>query len=427
MKTSNTLKQERASLIQEQQNLTATARTANRELNEDETATFRATQTKIEGYAQLIKDAEAREANDALMADTRGVQVNTGAAPTKEEKEAAQPFSFIRAINNARKGKDQTGAELSALESGLDEINQRGLTVQDNVSVAIPSDMLVSQRDISVTGDAGTKGGALVATVPTVVMPLLPKLKLQEMGANVMTGLVGNLKLLSGDEFTFSYVGENEEVTSTDTVVDGVTLSPKRLSGIVDISNQWLIQTTPAAEAHVKMLIANGIETAMVKAFIAGGGTDGPDGLYDTIATNVQTGTAGAPTWEDVVGLETLIKSANASDSNLYYLSDPALMGKLKTTKKDAGSGIFLSENGMLNGRKHTASTLVGTLDSGASHPLIYGDFAQATIGFWSGVSFIVDNVTQAAKGKTRLIFNIYNDVAVANEKAFAIRKNFTV
>lgn len=81
----------------------------------------------------------------------------------------------------------------------------------------------------------------------------------------------------------------------------------------------------------------------------------------------------------------------------------------------------------MLNGHKHVSSSLVPTLDSGASHPLIFGDFGQATVGFWSGVSFIVDPLTQATKGKTRLIFNIYNDVAVANEKAFAIRKNFTV
>ena len=175
------------------------------------------------------------------------------------------------------------------------------------------------------------------------------------------------------------------------------------------------------------MLIANGIQNAITSAFINGPGGVAPTGLYTAISTTVQSGSAGAPTWDDVVGLETLIKSANATESNLYYLSDPALMGKLKTTKKDAGSGIFLSEGGLLNGRNHIASTLVPALDIGASHPLIYGDFGQATVGFWTGVSFIVDTLTQATKGKTRLIFNIYNDVAVANEKAFSIRKNLTV
>ena len=297
----------------------------------------------------------------------------------------------------------------------------------EGISVAIPSEMLMNQRAQTVTGDSGTKGGEFVASVPSDVMPLLPSLKIEEMGATVMTGLTGNLKLLSGDEFTFSYVAENAEVSPTDVVIDGVDLKPRRLSGVVDISNQWLIQTTPAAEAHVKMLISNGIQNAITTAFINGPGGVAPTGLYSAITTNVQVGSAADPAWEDVVGLETLIKSANATEANLYYLSDPSLMGKLKTTKKDAGSGIFLSEGGKLNGRNHIASTLVSTLDAGASHPLIYGDFGQATVGFWSGVSFIVDTLTQATKGKTRLIFNVYNDVAVANEKAFAIRKNFTV
>ena len=74
-------------------------------------------------------------------------------------------------------------------------------------------------------------------------------------------------------------------------------------------------------EANVKALIAAGIEAAIVRAAINGGGTDGPTGMYDSITTNVQAGTAAAATWADIVGLETLIQSANATDDNLYYLS----------------------------------------------------------------------------------------------------------
>jgi HK97 family phage major capsid protein len=425
MKNSVELQQERASLITAQKTLVNLAKAEeNRSLSSDENVKFDGLQSQIESLDTDISRALKFEANERSAAAENGKII--GAVPATEPKKQER-FSFIRAINNARKNKEQTGAEKAALEAGVSELQSRGLGMPEGISVAIPSEMLMSQRAQTVTGDSGTKGGEFVATVPSAVMPLLPSLKIEEMGATVMTGLTGNLKLLSGDEFTFSYVAENAEVSPTDVVVDGVDLKPRRLSGVVDISNQWLIQTTPAAEAHVKMLIANGIQNAITTAFINGPGGVAPTGLYTTITTNVQTGGAADPTWDDVVGLETLIKSANATEANLYYLSDPSLMGKLKTTKKDAGSGIFLSEGGNLNGRNHIASTLVPTLDAGASHPLIYGDFGQATVGFWSGVSFIVDTLTQATKGKTRLIFNVYNDVAVANEKAFAIRKNFTV
>lgn len=424
MKNSVELKQERASKMQAQKGLVDAAKAdANRNLSTEETASFDSLQTEIERLDADIARAEKFEANEARLA-AAGTTVGK---PIIDVPKNESRFSFVKAINFARKNKEQTGAEKRALESGLKEIRSRGLNIPEGVSVAIPSEMMVGQRDQSVTADSGTKGGVFVETAVSAVMPLLPSLKLEEMGATVMTGLTGNLKLVSGDEFTFNYVGENEEVSATDSIVDGVDLAPKRLSGVVDISNQWLIQTTPAAEAHIKMLIANGIQNAITLAFINGVGGVAPTGLYSTITENVQAGAAGAPTWDDVVGLETSIKSANATEKNLHYLSDAALMGKLKTTKKDAGSGIFLSENGMLNGRNHIASSLVPTLDAGVSHPLIYGDFGQATVGFWSGVSFIVDPLTQATKGKTRLIFNLYNDVAIANQKAFAIRKNFTV
>lgn len=421
MKNLQELKQERASKIAEQENLATLARTEKRQMTDEENSSFDSIQSEVERLNAAINRAQILE--DNAKAAARNAEPVGGS----KKEERVQPFSFIRAINNAKKNTPHTGEEKRALEEGLREIRTRGLDIPEGIGVAIPSDMLVASRDISVTGDSGTKGGKLVATVPQTVMPLLPSLKLEDMGASVMTGLKGNLKLLSGDEFTFDYVAEGAEVSPTDTVVDGVDLKPRRLSGVVDISNQWLIQTTPAAEAHVKMLIANGIQNAITKNFINGAGGVAPNGLYNAITTNVQAGAAAAPTWENVVGLETAIKSANATEAHLHYLSDAPLMGKLKTTKKDGGSGIFLSENGMLNGRKHVASSSVPTLDGGSSHPLIYGDFGQVTIGFWSGVSFIVDPLTQAAKGKTRLIFNIYNDVAVANEKAFAIRKNFTV
>jgi HK97 family phage major capsid protein len=423
MKNSVELKQERASVMTAQKQLVDAAKAdQNRNFSADENTKFDGFQTQIESFDKDIERAVKFEANE-LRNSVNGVNVNT---PTIDGPAVELPFSFIRAINSAKKNKEHTGAEKRALEEGLDEIRTRGLSITEGVSVAIPSSMLIGRAQ-SVTGDSGTKGGEFVATSITETMPLLPSLKIQDMGAKVMSGLQGNLKLISGDQFVFSYVAENAEVSASDTVIDGVTLSPKRLSGVVDISNQWLIQTTPAAEAHIRMLIANGIQNAITAAFLNGPGGVAPTGLYTTITTNIQAGTAGAPTWEDVVGLETLIKSANATENNLYYLSDAPLMGKLKTTKKDAGSGTFLSEGGLLNGRSHIASSLVPTLDAGASHPLIYGDFGQATVGFWSGVSFIVDNLTQATKGNTRLIFNIYNDVAVANEKAFAIRKNFTI
>ena len=67
------------------------------------------------------------------------------------------------------------------------------------------------------------------------------------------------------------------------------------------------------------------------------------------------------------------------------------------------------------------------TLDVGVSHPLIFGDFSQASVGLWGNVSIMVDPYTLASSSKVRLIIEGFSDVAVTNEKAFAINKVLTV
>lgn len=418
------LKNRRAEQIKAQQNIVNFAKGEDRGMNEDETTKFDGLQTEIEAAEKNIERMVKFEANEKRIAVVEGKKIDGPVAVVGEER--TQPFSFLRAINNAIDKKGHEGAEADAFDQAGEELRTSGLSVVRGHQIAVPSNMLFN-RDVSVLGDSGTKGGKLVASTPMAVMPLLPKLALADMGATVHNGLVGDYPLISGEAFTFGYVAENGAVSGTDVNFDGPTLKPKRLSGVVDVSNQWLIQTGPTAESNLRALIAAGINAAITKGGIAGGGANGPVGIYDSITSNIQAGAAGVPTWDDIVGLETLIKSANAEERNMAYLSDPALMGKLKTTKKDAGSGVFLSENQMLNGRKHVASTLVDTLNTGLDHPLIFGDWAEMNIGFWGGISFMVDTVTQAASGKTRLVFNLYNDVALANESAFAIRKNFNV
>jgi HK97 family phage major capsid protein len=422
MKTSVELKQERASKMTAQSELVGVAKAdKNRSLTADENVAFDAFQTEIERLDTEIERAVKFEANAARMS-ANGKTIGAPIIAVGEEKE--ERFSISQMIRNCSEGLPQRASESSLMDQANDELLANGKAIGSGKRIALPASMLY--RAQTVTGDSGAKGGALVETSKQIIMPLLSNLTLEGLGAKVYSGLVGDVDLISGESFAFDYATENGTATDKTAGYAGPTLTAKRLTGVVKISNRLLAQTSPQAEANIYELIGQGINASMVRAAI-NGSTNGPEGLYDT-AGNVQAGTAADPTWADVVGLETLIRSENATKENLYYLSDPALMGKLKTTKKDAGSGIYLvGENGLLNGKNYLDTTLAATLDAGASHPLIYGDFAQMAIGFWSGVQMTIDPYTLAAEGFTRVIFNIYNDVVLANPKAFAIRKNFTI
>ena len=110
MKTSNDLKQERASLIQKQQELTDNATNEKRDLTEVETTEFRTRQQKINDYKQLIADAEAREENDALMAESRGENITGPKGP-------AIVKSTKNEFDHGRRGAIAGGASRSRLNN----------------------------------------------------------------------------------------------------------------------------------------------------------------------------------------------------------------------------------------------------------------------------------------------------------------------
>ena len=417
MKTLNELKALKASKITEQENVMQRAENGN--LSEDQNNEFDGLQREIEDLNKQIQRAEQYAKNQREAAKVAGEPVNQ----PKEEKKMER-FSFISAIRKAVTGEGLNDLERELQAEAQSELRASGLSSDFDNGIMVPSYMVRAQ---TVTEDAGAKGGALVSSNPELVLPLNPKLRLADMGADVMSGLIGDIPLPTNEAFTISAVGETTDVTAVDANFAGPILKPKRFAGVVEISKKLINQTSFSVENYVRQQIERAMDNAIMTNAINGAGGVAPTGLYTSIVTNVSAAVAGAPTWVDVVELETMIKTANANETALAYLSDPQLMGKLKTTAKDAGSGLFLADGNGLNGQKYVASTLVPTLDAGVSHPLIYGDWSELKLGFWGGMSFMVDPYTKASAGKVRLIIELFADVAVTNEKAFAIRDNFTV
>lgn len=427
MKTSNDLKQERASLIQKQQELTDNATNEKRDLTEVETTEFRTRQQKINDYKQLIADAEAREENDALMAESRGENITGPKGPAIVKSTKNEEFSLLRSLRTIASGKELTGIDAEVNERGIAEMKEQGMEVKDGLRMNLPVDMGMQQRAQTVTGDSGTKGGALVASTPQMVMPLMPNVDvLANLGVNVMDGLVGDVPLQTSSLFAFAHVGETEDVSTTDVTFSGPTLKPKRCAGVGAMSNKFLRQTSMNVENYLRQIINNAYGVAIIKDFLNGGGGNAPTGLYSLITTNIET-TAGAPTKAIVTALESLIDDANATNIARGYLSDTKLANKMKNTLLDAGSGRFLYDGQGLNSYKYEKTSLMPTLDTGASHPLIFGDWAQANIGYWGNVSIMVDPYTLASSSQVKLIIEGFDDVAVTNEKAFAINKVLTV
>jgi len=420
MKKLHELKADRASKIKEQDVMVQLIKKEDRKFNEDEVKRFDALQVEFDNIEKDIVEAEKIMDHEKRMAALVGEPIG---APAIIKKEKEERYNLISSIRNMVAGKQMSSLESSLAEESDDELKQSGLGFSNRNGVSIPSYMFRGQ---SVTDDAGAKGGALVGSDPRFVEPLIPKLTLETLGADVSGGLVGNVPLITSELFQFDYLDETTALADTDVNFAGPVLKPKRLAGSVLISRKLIAQSSIDIEMKIKELLRQAINAAILRNAINGAGGVAPTGLYSLITSNINT-TAGALTWDTAVNLESLIKQSDSTEMSLAYLSDPQLMGSAKTIKKDAGSGIFLSDNNMMNGSKYVSSSLVPTLDAGVSHPLIFGDWKQMSVGFWGGMNILVDPYTKSNSSQVKLNIEIFNDIAVTNEKAFAINKVITV
>lgn len=419
MKKLQQLKEERASLKDKQQQIVDVARAESREFTEAENTEFDGYQERIAALKTQIERAEIIEQNEkeAVRAGA-GESVGAPATPKKEER----TFSLVGALRSLANNEGLSGVAKEVHEEAVREMRSQGLSVPEGNVISLSSSQMRGQ---SVTGDSGTKGGKLVASTPSLVQPLQPIVSIEDLGVNVMSGLVGDVPLPTSNSFNFNYLGETEEVAESDITFSGPVLKPKRCAGSVLISRKLLAQSSFDIEAWLIRQINIEYGNAIVRNAINGAGGNAPTGLYDLVQTNIDT-TAGAPSYDVAVALEGLIDAADATSVNRAYLSDTKLRAKMKSTKIDAGSGRFLTDGTELNGYKYMANNLVPALDSGASHPLIFGDWSQLTVGYWGSLTIMVDPYTKAGSSQVKLIIEGFSDVALANEKAFAINKVLT-
>lgn len=425
MKKSDALRQKRAAAIEAQKALHTKAEAEKRSLNEAETVEFRAKQTEIETLTAEITDAENYEANLRSLGTGAPSVMGTGNGEEKEKRQLYGAFDFSKALRSAPSGNFD-GIEKEVNDIATAEMRASGKMANES-SFNIPSDMVRASAQ-TVTEDSGNYGGQLVpGGTPRPVAGFLPRLFLEEMGATVLTGLSGSVPLPVVEEYDFGWYAETATISSQKKAITGPTLSQKRAGAVVLISNMLLNQSSVDVRGLVLRMLGAGAAKCLNSAAISGTGlSNDPTGLLNMtgILTSTQADDAAA-TWTRIVELQGLLNTNDATNESRGYLLSPALEASLMTIKKDAGSGLFLSEGGKIAGLKSVATSLVPAIAAAGGNPelhhLICGDFNQMFIGQFGGISFVVDPVSAADANSLKVVVNMGADVQVANKKAFAI------
>ena len=366
---------------------------------------------------QLIESGRSIDEARAAVLDKMNIPqepVNMSAAEIGLSEKESRSFSFLRAINYLSNPTDRSAREAAAFEIEASEAAAAKLGRQSR-GITVPQDVL--RRDLNV--GTASAGGNLVATeldAGSFIDLLRNASALDQAGATVLTGLTGNVAIpRQSGAATAYWVAESGSPTESQQTVDQVSLVPRTVAAYTDFSRRLMIQSSIDVENMVRNDLASVIALKIDYAGLYGtGASSEPLGLKNTTGIGTVDFAAAAPTFAEVVDLESDVATANALLGTPVYLMNAAMRGNLKTTKKDAGSGIFIMENGEVNGYRGVLSNQV------ASGDLWFGNFADLIIGYFSGLDLMVDPYTHSTSGTVRVVAMQDCDIAIRHPESFS-------
>lgn len=447
MKTLKDLRDGYASIQEKMEAVTELAKEEKREFTAEERQKLEAWEVEL---SQLDTDIKFQEKLEARIASKVAEKRSVKEAKEGEEQKVLKRYSLTRAIAARANGDKLDGVEAELHQEAVNEARYTGVNIN---GIGLPSIFFRNgkkeKRDL--TAGTTTAGGFTVQTeVGQLIDYLWPRLVTENLGATMLTGLTSNIDLPRNDAVaTGTWEGENDANAESSPTFDRVQLTPNRVGTFTDISKQLILQSTIDAENFVRRNIERAIATAVDTAAINGSGSGAqPTGILNVSGIgDVAGGTNGAaPTWANVVELETDVATANADMGRLAYLTTPGVKGKLKTTEKASSTAQFVWDDmlysgigserrvageGSTNGYRGVVSTLVpSTLTKGSGtglHAIIFGNWEELIVAQFGGMDLIVDPYTQATSSLLRIVVNSWWDIAVRHAGSFSAMKDASI
>lgn len=399
MKNSLSLKEERSAKVAELEALVQGAKAADRDFTADEESRQATLNDEIVDLDGKIANAENTE---AILA--RNAAIST--SETAEDRDIAKvqrSYSFAKAVQEVAAGKGLSGLEAEMHQEARNQAKNAGVNTTGNLQIPIFEGRSVGQA-------SSVKGTEQL----NVLSALVPKPLIESLGAQRITGVTGDIKFPKLAAAATLHTDENTTATPSPGLGTAVTLSPERVGARLDVSNQTLAQLNGSLENVLAGQISNEIGSAVDRMFFSE--------VVGTIADD-QADSTGAvlPTYAELTALEGTVGDAHALGNNCAYVTTPGMRALLAGQGKfGSGSGQAFIENGQLYGYDVAATNIAELSNSTAGvTALVFGEFSMAAVCYWNGIDLLIDPYTEAAKGVTRMIAQVYAQAKPMYDTAF--------
>lgn len=356
-----------------------------------------------EAEARELVEVETNEINeiktqiDALEAEINTMEEenrNIEKENNKESKKEIRKMNLISLINTVVEGRQFTEEEAQAMAEARAEMAKSGISTRGQIAY----------RTIAATAN----GKEVVAEDKwNLEVAVRNNLIATKMGADFVGGLVGDVSIPKYAGSNVTWKGEVATAADGQGAFSEVILQPKRLTATLDVSKQFLLQTSEAAEAMLIRDLAAAVAEKLDMTIFGDGVADAntPGGLFAGITAEKALADV---TYNDVLALEEGVEEHNGHD--YMFIVNPKVKFALKGTQMANGLQMVYTGN-EIDGYKAISSNSVVT--NGA----ICMDPRELVIGQWGSYDITVDPYTKAADGQIRLVINAYFDAKLRGDK----------
>ena len=402
MKTSIILKEERSDIISQLEAIKDVATTESRDLSSDEN-------NEVDGLITEVDSLDAKiERAEKLETIKRNSAVVSGVVSTNVPKEV-EDYSFQSAMRAAYTGN---------VEGLVKEMDQEARSNARNTGqtfkgLAIPSTVLTR----------AAVGTAAVNATQTMSFTdqLEANLVMASAGANFYSG-IENMKfpVISGVNSYFQPEAGGTAGAANGTA-SSITLSPKKLISVVNVSNEALTQNV-SLEAALRRNMAQSIAAHLEKALL--GETDitnGPTSIF----LDAAAGSVAAFDAATALALEASVLDAGVQleGARMAYLMNSSAYQAIKQAAMVSSvSPVYDMREKLVNSYFSLFSSNVGLHGGTAGKDaVLFGDFSKVHIAQFGGLDVLYDPYTNGATGEPRMIVtSLVDGNAVQNGAAFA-------
>ncbi len=404
MKNSVELRQDRAALIAEANDMLETCKTESRDLNETEQVSYDEKMTAID---KLAKNVETVERQEKLNAEIAVAPVSFGTQDVAQSKEL-RGFSFTEAFNAAKSGR------VEGLVKEMDQEARRENPSQDFKGVAIPYSALESRAN-----NTALTSNSQPVEVKSFVDDMFAASVLVGNGANMYTGVSASQKIPIVAGITAEFLAENGSSAATPAgTIGGGQLNPSTIIAATNVSNAAFAQNS-SIEAAFRRNFATAIMAQFEKNLLAVADATGPTSIFLDAATGPVAWTSSTA----LAGVQSMFNTmitkgndVNKSSVKLLLNGDAYADLTSQIAAKDGSAfnaaTMNLVDKTVLN-IPYSISDNVGNDATSRARALLI-DMDKVHLAMFGGLDILVDPYSQSLNGGTRLVLSTLLDGLIA-------------